>query len=431
MSAKREGLDPSRGICSMTKGSNRRQRRAQVSHVVEMARRSARAGKYADAIEAFSEAVRLAPHDAVLLNDLGLAFLNAGNTGLGLVWLRRSIAADPHAAYAHFNLGLALQSAGDNDAAIHAHRHAVRLSPDFAVAHGQLADLLWSKGARDEAVVEYERAAASAPNTARGSRWRAKALGGRGRVQDAEIELRQLLARDASDDKAHFMLGTILQEVGRFDEAAASFERSIAIAPAEAAPYYGLVLSRRFTETDRPWIARILARLEAPNVARFQRMALHFAAGKALDDLADYAEAFKHFDVANSIRRGIGSPFDRAELQRVTNRLLARFTPDALVRQAASRDDDQTPVLTREAVDRVLGPRVGRRVPVPTEQSGRCEDGEQLASASAHLQKLGRTLASLRAMDRRVTGTAVEHSALRSPPRSRINACRAGRRRAA
>jgi tetratricopeptide (TPR) repeat protein len=232
------------------------------------------------------------------------------------------------------------------------HRRAVTLSRELAAAHGQLADLLWEKGMRSEAIAAYERAYASAPTTTLGRLSKAKALNAENRDREAEEELRQLIACDPSNSLVHVLLGRLLQEGGRFDEATASFERAIALNPWQTNAYHGLVSSRRLTEAERPWVERIVTRIAAgdwhrrfaPVIAEHHQMLLHFAAGKALDDLGDYADAMSHFHAANAIRRRL-FPFDREEIERRTDQLIAWFTPEFFSRHSALGHDDETPVL--------------------------------------------------------------------------------------
>jgi hypothetical protein len=73
-------------------------------------------------------------------------------------------------------------------------------------------------------------------------------------------------------------------------------------------------------------------------------MMLHFAAGKAHDDLRDPAKAITHFDAANAIRRKI-APFDRARFMERVERIMGRFTRATFARASASGSRDETPVL--------------------------------------------------------------------------------------
>jgi tetratricopeptide (TPR) repeat protein len=336
----------------MTKGSTRRHARAERTRCVAIAARFLKASKYTEAIGPLLEAVRLDPSDAGALNDLGLAYLFTGRVPDAIAWLRRSVASHPSSGGAHYNLGVALQQAGDDEAAILALREAVTLSPEHTEAHARLADLLFMNGRLRDAASAYEEAYASAPGTTLGRLSRAMTLDTQDRPQDAEEELRQLISCDASESRAYDLLGRILQEAGRFDEAVEIFERSIEIAPWEAVAYYGLASSKRFTEADRPWIARILSRLQAedgprlfsPAVAQCKQMTLHFAAGKVLDDLGEYADAMKHFNAANGIRRQL-HPFDRDKVEQNVDRIIALFAPKFLADYSAIGCNDSTPIL--------------------------------------------------------------------------------------
>jgi len=118
----------------------------------------------------------------------------------------------------------------------------------------------------------------------------------------------------------------------------------MALAPRGVSGYHSLVLSRRLTEADRPLVSRMLLRLEDGDTTEGDRMTLHFALGKALDDLGDYAGAMRHFDAANRVRYRL-SRFDRNEFERRVDRLIARFTREFFAGNKAIGRDDETPVL--------------------------------------------------------------------------------------
>jgi hypothetical protein len=118
----------------------------------------------------------------------------------------------------------------------------------------------------------------------------------------------------------------------------------IELAPGDATLHLSLVRIKRITEDDRPTVERVLDRLDAPALPERQRMTLHFAAGKAFDDLGDYASAIEHFDAANRIRRKT-APFDRSEFATGIDELIARFSRGFFLESAALGNEDETPVL--------------------------------------------------------------------------------------
>jgi tetratricopeptide (TPR) repeat protein len=308
--------------------------------------------QYQEAIGPLSEAARLLPNNPALLDDLGTVCLLARRFSEAVAWLRSSIALRPSAPGTHHTLGLALAQWGDYEAALAAHLRAVALAPQLAEAHDRVGELLMRQGRRSEAAAAFERASAAAGDNPVARLYQAKALAAQERTDEAEVVLREVIALDSSSGvpsrwaaEAHLVLGSILIEAGRFDEAAKNFERSIVLTPSQATPYHSLVLSRRLSEADRPLVARIVSRLEERDVPEPQRMTLHFAVGKALDDLGDYAAAIRHFDAANLIRGRLHPAFDRSETRQRIDGTIARFTREYFANHAALSQDDETPVL--------------------------------------------------------------------------------------
>jgi len=103
-------------------------------------------------------------------------------------------------------------------------------------------------------------------------------------------------------------------------------------------------MSRKLTEADRPLIDGMRRLLGSGGAQDFQLMILHFALGKALDDLQDYAAAMEHFDAANRLRHRT-TRFDRARLTEQFDGLIKRFTPAYFARHAALGSDDEAPLL--------------------------------------------------------------------------------------
>jgi tetratricopeptide (TPR) repeat protein len=332
------------GGSSSSSSSNRRVGLpSAVTTLVQQAETLLRAGRFEQAVYPLEQATQLLPDNAGLAGDLGLTLLRARRVAQAIEWLQRSVSLQPGAAASHFNLGLALEEASQFDAAIAAYSRAASIAPDGADAHKRLADLLVRRGRHDDAIAAYERAASVAKASPLGLLCRAKALLLRDRATEAEPILRHLVASDATGEIS-LMLGTVLSEIGCFDEAAASFERCVAKAPGQSAAHHGLVHARRMTAGDRPIVDRILSLLRVPNLPVETRMTLHFAAGKALDDLNDPAGAMAQLDAANHIRARL-FPFDHASAVAWVDRTVERFTRAFFEAHSGLGDGSETPVL--------------------------------------------------------------------------------------
>ncbi len=318
----------------------------QVAPLLALAAKFLKAGRPDDAIAPLREAALMEPSNPIIQHDLGLACLEVGRVPDAVAALQRAVACNPRYADAHFRLGIALEKLGDIGGAIVAYDRATELLPSLTEAWFRAGSLVYTLGHRDEAIGCFRRAAATGGKTSFGRLGKARALLTEDRNQEAEQVLRQTLAVDPGNAMAHDLLGNLLSEFGRFDEARECLQRAITIAPLLAGSYYDLVRCRPITRDDDGLLQKMEAALATPGLELAQRLRLHLAIGKAADDLGDYTLAMQHFDAADAVRRSSAS-FDSAVFAIETDRLIARCTPELMARARAPElgSRDATPVL--------------------------------------------------------------------------------------
>jgi tetratricopeptide (TPR) repeat protein len=303
-----------------------------------------RAGRPADAIAPLRDAALLQPSNPIIQHDLGLACLEVGRVSDAIAALQRAVASNPRYTDAHFRLGTALEKMGDIGGAIAAYDRATKLLPSLAEAWFRAGALAYILGHRDQAIGCFRRAAATGDRNSFGRLGKARALLTEDRNREAERVLRETLVADPRNAMAYDLLGNLLSEFGRFDEARACFERAIAVAPLLAGNYYELVRCRPVTSDDDGLLQEMQAALATPGLETVQRLRVHLAIGKAAEDLGDYALAMQHFDAADDVRRGTVR-FDSAAFSTEIDRLIARCTPEWIARAPELGSSDATPVL--------------------------------------------------------------------------------------
>jgi tetratricopeptide (TPR) repeat protein len=303
-----------------------------------------KAGRSADAVAPLREAALMQPANSLIQHDLGLACLEIGQLREAIAAFECAVASNPRYTDAYFRMGIALEKLGDLGGAIFAYDRATELLPSLTEAWFRAGALVYTLGHRKEAIGCFLRAAATGRKSRFGRLGAARALLTEGRDEEAERLLRQTLAADPTNAMAYDLLGNLVAEFGRFDEAYDCFARAIALAPLMAGTYYDLVRCRPLTAADDGLLARMEAALATPGLDVAQRLRVHLALGKAADDLGDYALAMHHFDAADAVRRGSTS-FDSAAFDTQIDRLIARFTPDLIAQAAELGSGDATPVL--------------------------------------------------------------------------------------
>jgi len=290
------------------------------------------------------DAALIEPFNPIIQHDLGLACLEVGRVSDAIAALQWAVASNPRYADAHFRMGIALEKIGDIGKAIVAYDRATQLEPSLTEAWFRAGALVYMLGHREEAIGCFRRAAATGARTRFGRLGKARALLTEDRNQEAEQVLRETLVADPHNAMAYDLLGNLLSECGRFDEACACFERAISIAPLLSGSYYDLVRCRPLKTDDSGLLQRMEGALATPGLEAVQRLRLHLAIGKAADDLGDYALAMQHFDAADAVRRAAAS-FDSAAFSTEIDRIIARCTPDLIARAAELGSSDVTPVL--------------------------------------------------------------------------------------
>jgi tetratricopeptide (TPR) repeat protein len=253
------------------------------------ASRHAKAGRWREAVAAFAELARRVPNRAEAHANLGVAYLRLGRHAEAAASLER----------------------------------AVELRPGDERALEGLAAALWQCGRRAEAAGVYRKLGRIHSDLLERRHFAANALEIEGRFAEAEQELRRVLAAAPARQASRVLLGQLLLRRGAFDEA----ERCLAGA-LDAAPnaFRLLAKARRMTEADRPMIERMRALAEGPGLDPETLASVHFGLGKAFDDLAEYAQAMRHYDVANALKGGCGAWTGRG-WRRITTQSSRAFGP--------------------------------------------------------------------------------------------------------
>ncbi len=316
----------------------------QVAPLLALATEFLRAGRPADAIAPLRDAALLQPSNAIIQHDLGLACLEVGRVPDAIAALQRAVASNPRYTDAYFRLGIAFEKLGNIGGALAAYDSATKLLPSLTEAWFRAGALVYTLGHVGEAIGCFRRAAATGGRTSFGRLGKARALLIEDRNQQAEQVLREMLVADPRNAMAYDLLGSALSELGRFEEARACFERTVAIAPMLAGSYYDLVRCRAVTSRDNGLLQGMQAALSTPGLELGQLQRLHLAIGKAAEDLGDYALAMQHFDAADAVRRG-AAWFDSAAFSIEIDLLIERCTAEFTARAAEFGSPDATPVL--------------------------------------------------------------------------------------
>ncbi len=123
------------------------------------------AGRFAEAMRCYDEAVRIDPTYAAAYVNMGTLFGKLREPARARQCFETAIALKPEYAPSYYNLGVVLEST-DAEAACRCYKTALSLDPDYAPAHNTLGMVSLRRGERTQAIEHFERALRSDPDLA-------------------------------------------------------------------------------------------------------------------------------------------------------------------------------------------------------------------------------------------------------------------------
>ena len=186
---------------------------------------------YRSAIAIWTDTIHQRPQNPRAWNNLGYAYMTAGQIDSAIASYRRATALQPKYALAHLNLGAARIAQGRYNAAMAPLSEAVRLEPNDANAHNELAFVLQQLGDPAQALVHYRAAVRAEPEHAFANANLGMLLADLGQIDEAVSQLQT--ARRLLPDRPEipYKLGVLLSNQGHYTEACANFAEALRLKP--------------------------------------------------------------------------------------------------------------------------------------------------------------------------------------------------------
>ncbi len=334
-------------------------------------------GEYEKATDVYARCIALKEDYPEVHNNLGNSYRAQGKNSDAMVHYERAVELREAYPEAYNNMGSALRAEERFEEAEFCYRKAIGLNAKYADAYNNLAIMLFAREMDDEALRVLDDALKS------GNRSVALFLSV-GRVQlrkgnydmarkagelaldeesdnagaytllgqiDHELDLyadalknfERALEIDPDNSDARNFLGIAFKSLGRIDEAREQFEAMLEKNPKAQGAYSNIADLIKFG--DRPDLVenmeQIFAEAENPDSDRY--MGLHFAIGKAYDDLGRYEEAFEHISTGARHKRA-RLDYNEAEVFSFFDQIKAAFDADYFKAPAFDGVDSELPV---------------------------------------------------------------------------------------
>lgn len=219
---------------------------------------------------------------------------------------------------------------------------ALELAPGFAPARYQLAVVLHRRNEPSQALAEIERLLAADPRNPAYRNLAAVILSRVGEYERSSRMYAELLKEYPANAKVWLSWGHVLKTEGRQEDCIGAYRNALERDPAFGEAYWSLANLKtfRFTEAD---FAAMRAKLEDPALDEVNRIHLHFALGKALEDAGEYASSFEHYAKGNALHR-TRNPYDADQNTARMRHLKSVFDADYFAARPEGGCPDGSPI---------------------------------------------------------------------------------------
>ncbi|MCB1720279.1 MAG: sulfotransferase [Alphaproteobacteria bacterium] len=269
-------------------------------------------------------------------------YLQQGNPQRAAEILKNLTHNDSSWDEAHSKLGICYILLGRRADAINAFHGAIKSNKNFVPAYSNLC-LAYAEEEEFELAVEVGQKGLNInPEYLPLYNSLAFALKPLGRLEEAIAYMRQALLLNSNDISLIENLGVLLYESGEKQEAQSLLEDVVRRHPAQTQAHRTLAAIKRYQNGD-PHITQMDKLSQSPALVPRQKADLHFALGKAYEDMKDYQLSFKHYKTANDIYRSTLSysiNADQAFFEAIKN----TFSKDYIESHSLSKKESRTPI---------------------------------------------------------------------------------------
>ncbi|MEQ1756006.1 MAG: tetratricopeptide repeat protein [Micropepsaceae bacterium] len=292
--------------------------------------------RYGEAEIQYRQAIELKPTYAEAHNNLGSVLRDMERFVEADQSYRRAISLRPGYVEAMSNLVLALKDQKKFDEGLALADQIIRIKPDCADAYSYAGAIHIDQKNVEKAMPMINRALALEPDKAETINVLGRAHFEDNNPEKAVETYQRAIALKPTLSDSYNNMGNALKELGRFDEALAAFNKTLELAPDAYGAYVNLVDTKKFTSNDdRHLVEMEKYQASFASMPAEKQMHLHFALGKAYDDLKRYDEAFEHLRKGCALKRATIN-YNENDVLQLFERIKKTITKDVVQKLSGS-----------------------------------------------------------------------------------------------
>ena len=332
-------------------------------------------GRYSDALLILKKFIKAQPGDAEAQHMVGCCHASLSQWNEAQKHLQSSIQIQPHIPQSHYALAGVLKALGQTSEAVKSLNNVLSLNSRHTDAYVALANIEMKQGKFSDARNHLERALKIDPKMSDAYFALGRLEQESGEHKKAVPYFEQAINHNVKFVKALCAMGNALGNLARKDEAKNYYLKALQVDPnsveansslamlynfnAEFNKAYQLInpmlkkkvyqaslaiaFARLCEHVDRcqdaiDYIEKVLKQTDISNA---QRKGLYFAAGKVLDSMGQYDNAFAKYKLGND---AMGQNYDSAENIKETDDIIQTFTPELFLKLPLAGNRDERPI---------------------------------------------------------------------------------------
>ena len=281
-----------------------------------------------ESIEWYRKAIAGSPDYLETLSNLGAVLVEDDRADEALPILEKALRLAPNYPEAVCNMGLAQLKQEHLDQAISLLQRSLQLKPGYPEALIGLGQAFHDQDSLEQAEEILKQAIAHAPDKLEAYCKLGAVYTEQGKAEQAESAYQTALDRDAEMVDALTGLGNLRLEQGKINEAEELLLRAIAIKPDDLGARFHLTQTKKVKPGDKNLAALEIIAADISRLSNDKKISLHYALGKAYDDVGAYDKAFPHFIEGARIKRAkldYDANADEARINRIIEVVDARY----------------------------------------------------------------------------------------------------------
>ncbi|WP_213736039.1 tetratricopeptide repeat protein [Bradyrhizobium sp. dw_411] len=299
--------------------------------------------RFEEALASYDRALAVRPDFAEALSNRGVTLYELKRFEEALASYDRALAVRPDYAEALSNRGYALQELKRYEEALASYDRAIAVRPNYVEALSHRGVTLHQLKRFEEALASYDRALTVRPDYAEALCNRGLTLQELKRFKEALVSYNRALALQPHYAETHNNLGLTLLQLGRLAEARAALQRAVKLEPRKAKYQRDLGDIARYAAGDPHLQALEKLAADSATLPVSDRIELHFALGRAYEDLGRHAEAFTRWLDGNALKRR-QIAYDEAATLGMFDRIRAAFARELVRARHNAGNPSSVPV---------------------------------------------------------------------------------------